>query len=185
MKKRAVLVYGQFGALADPVQLNALAARLRAIGFEVIIVQHFDSTAAYNYLFNFDGFKVMIGSSLGAMSVVVFAGYMAHRQIDFIGGFQPSDFDPSGHSVNIPLYRGQLQYDTITRAIIVPTNVKQGLVFRNPVVAMTGGLGHAAWIAANDKSTKLQTIEREDAHPGDFPPAQDTMFDTVKELANA
>jgi hypothetical protein len=182
MPKRAVLVYGQFGQLADPVSLNQLAGRLRAIGFEVIIVQHMDSKAAYDYLMGFHGMRVLIGSSLGAMSAVVFAGYMMHQQIDFVGGFQPSDYDPSGHDVEI---RENDPPDIITRAIEVPSNVANAVCFRNPVAALTGGLGHAAYVLDPSGNTKLVTYKREDAHPGDFGEAQDIMFNTVKGLANA
>ena len=61
--------------------------------------------------------------------------------------------------------------------VSVPDNVVSALCFRNPVAAATGGLGHAIWkLADGNTRTKLTVIERPDIHPGDFPPASDTMF---------
>jgi hypothetical protein len=182
-KARIVVAFGQFGRAADPINLPHFRDRLNQAGVETILVQHDDSKSAVNFLRGFRGFTGCVGSSLGAMSAVVFAGYLHPQEVDFVGGFQPSDYDPSGHSVNIPLHHGSepVPYDIVTRAIEVPATVRRAVCFRNPVVAATGGLGHAIYIAADPAKTKLTVIERLDVHPGDFPPAQDTMFDAVME----
>lgn len=185
-KARAAVVFGQFGGGADPFNLPAFRMRLTAIGFETILVQHFDTRRVYDFLHGFDGFCSIIGASLGAMSAVVFAGYLAPQTIHFVGGFQPSDYDPSGHSVNIPLHRGDsdIPYDVVTRAIEVPSNVVEALCFRNPVGPATGFLGHATFLAADTNKTTLTVRERLDVHPGDFPPAADEMFNRAVELAS-
>lgn len=180
---RLVGVFGQYGAVADPIFLPSFVKRVADRGVETILVQHFDSKAAYDFLHGYSGRVALVGSSLGAMSVVVFAGYLHPQRIDFIGGFQPSDWDPSGHAVFIRDPNG----DTITRAITVPSNVQKAVVFRNPVAAATGGLGHATWVLdpASNHTTDLKVIPRADVHAGDFPPAADIMFDQAMEALNA
>ena len=103
MSKRVAVIFGQFGAAADPANLPRFRFRLTSAGFETIIVQHTDSKKAFDFLHGFGGFCATVGSSLGAMSAIVFAGYLAPQTHHFAGGFQPSDYDPSGHTVNIPL----------------------------------------------------------------------------------
>lgn len=185
MKARVAVIFGQFGQAADPENLPAFRFRLTSAGVETILVQHTDSQKVYDFLHGFGGFCGTVGASLGAMSAVVFAGYLAPQTIHFAGGFQPSDFDPSGHTVNIPLYHGDSDepYDVVTRAIEVPSNVVESLCFRNPVAAATGGLGHATFLAADPKKTALTVRERIDVHPGDFGQAADIMFNTIIELA--
>ena len=184
MKKRVAVIFGQFGAAADPANLPRFRFRLTSADFETIIVQHTDSQKVFNFLHGFDGFCATVGASLGAMSAVVFAGYLHPQTVHFVGGFQPSDFDPSGHTVDIPLTRNGAVYDTVTRAITVPPNVRDALCFRNPVAAATGGLGHAIYVLDPDnQATELQVIERPDVHPGDFGDAADAMFNRIMELA--
>lgn len=171
---RVAVVFGQYGALADPANLPAFNARLLQAGIETILIQHYDSKSAYDFLHNYEGKKGLIGASLGAMSVLVFAGYLQPETIDFCGGFQPSDYDPSGHQV---LIKENDPPDVITRAITVPRNVKKALCFRNPIAAATGGLGHATWIKdSNNTTTMLAVLKRLDIHPGDFGDAADQMF---------
>ena len=43
MSKRAVCVFGQFGAAADPLNLPHFQQRLEEEGFETILVQHIDT----------------------------------------------------------------------------------------------------------------------------------------------
>lgn len=173
---RCVVVFGQFGAAADPVNLPKFRSRLATGGIETILIQHDDSRAAIDFLRDYNGKIALVGASLGAMSAVIFAGYLVPRPVNFVGGFQPSDYDPSGHSVSIQDHDPE---DLITRAIDVPSNVAEALCFRNPVAAMTGGLGHATYIAANPGSTRLTVVKRLDVHPGDFGEAADEMFDAV------
>jgi hypothetical protein len=172
---RIAVIFGQFGLAADPINLPHFRDRLNKAGCETILVEHYDSKAVVNFLRGYKGFTGIVGSSLGAMSSVIIAGYLAPQIINFVGGFQPSDFDPSGHSVAI--HSGA---DLIIRAVSVPKNVERALCFRNPVVAITGGLGHATYLLAPDNHrTKLEVIERPDIHPGDFGVAQDTMFNQI------
>lgn len=173
---RIAVMFGQFGVTADPISLPVFTKRLTDQGIETILVEHYDSKKVYDFLKGFAGFRGTVGSSLGAMSSVVCAGYLTPTPVDFVGGFQPSDWDPSGHSVNI-----QDGPDIITRAITVPANVRVAVCFRNPIVAATGGLGHATYIAHDPSKTKLTVINRLDVHPGDFPPAADIMLEKIVE----
>lgn len=181
-KARVAVIFGQYGAAADPANLPAFRFRLTSSGVETILVEHFDSQKVFSFLHGFDGFCATVGASLGAMSSVVCAGYLHPQTVHFVGGFQPSDFDPSGYTVNIPV-ETEFGPDVITRAIEVPVNVREALCFRNPQIAMTGGLGHATFIAADPQKTKLTVINRLDVHPGDFGEAADTMFNAIMELA--
>jgi len=182
MKARVAVVFGQFGAAADPQNLPRFRFRLTSAGLETILVQHTDSQKAFDFLHGFGGFCAVVGASLGAMSAIVFAGYLAPQTIHFAGGFQPSDFDPSGHTVSIPV-KTEFGDDLITRAIEVPTNVCEALCFRNPQLALTGGLGHATYVAADPQKTKLTVVNNLDVHPGDFGDAADAMFNTITERA--
>ena len=162
---RIAFVFGQFGAAADPLNLPNCEQRVKALGVETILVQHTDSQRVYDFLHGYSGFCGAIGSSLGAGAVVLFAKYLKPQKVHFLGGFQPSVWDPVMTEGNPPF-------------IAVPDSVAQGLCFRNPVWAITGGLGYATWKGNN--VTKLDVIEREDVHPGDFGEAQDQMVAAVK-----
>lgn len=167
---KVAVVFGQFGDAADPVNLPHFRDRLAQAGVGTILIQHTDSQAAYD--FNPDAY---VGASLGAMSVCIMAGYRNPTRVKFVGGFQPSAWDPTGHNVNIPH-----DPEPITRAVNVPGNVAQALCFRNPIWAATGGLGHATYIASA-LNTRLEVIDRPDVHPGDFGEAQDIMVARVLE----
>lgn len=180
MNARVAVMFGQYGGAADPINLPNFRNRLSQRGVETILVQHFDSKPVYDFLKGFDGFRGIVGASLGAMSSVVCAGYLSPTPIDFVGGFQPSDWDPSGHAVNLMVHT-EFGDDLITRAVTVPANVRAAVCFRNPQPALTGGLGHAAYIVADPQKTNLTTINRLDVHPGDFGVAQDTMVETIME----
>ena len=181
MKARIAIVFGQFGQLADPVNLPAFQQRLQKAGVGTILIQHTDSQQAYDFLRTFSGFVGIVGASLGAGAAPIIAGYLDKKKVDFIGGYQPSDWDPVMHEVSI-----QSGSDLITRAVNVPLNVVNALCFRNPVSALTGGLGHATYVLApGNTTTKLEVIERMDAHPGDFGAAQDTMVDRITALIAA
>lgn len=181
MSARIAVIFGQFGSLADPVNLPAFQQRLQQRGVETILVQHTDSQKTYDFLHAFNGFKGIVGASLGAGAAAVNAGYLRSERVDFVGGFQPSDWDPVMHEVSI-----QSGTDLITRAVDIQGNVVDALCFRNPIIFATGGLGHATYVKApGNTTTELTVIERDDAHPGDFGVAQDTMFDKVTTLVAA
>lgn len=173
---RIAVVFGQFGAAADPVNLPHFRDRLAQAGVETILVEHTDSKKVFDFLRGHNGSCAVVGASLGAGASPIFAGYLRGQTVDFVGGFQPSDWDPVMHAVSI-----QSGVDLITRAVTVPENVRDALCFRNPVAATTGGLGHATYVLdSNNKTTKLTVVERADVHPGDFGEAQDAMFAAVK-----
>lgn len=177
---RVAIMFGQFGAAADPINLPAFRDRLANAkkGIATILVQHTDSQKVYDFLSGYFGPRIIVGASLGAMSAVVCAGYLKPKQVTFVGGFQPSDWDPSGHDVRLEGPDG----DVITRAITVPDNVQNAMCFRNPIVAATGALGHATYIAADPAKTRLEVIPRNDPHPGDFGEAAGMMFEKIMEL---
>ena len=180
MSARIAVVFGQFGRLADPVNLPAFNQRLQQAGAQTILVQHTGSQQVYDFLRAFSGFCGIIGASLGAGAAPIMAGYLDTKKVA-VGGFQPSDWDPVMHEVSI-----QSGADLITRAVNVPANVTDALCFRNPVFAATGGLGHATYIRApGNVTTKLTIAERDDMHPGDSGAAQDAMFSWVTGLIKA
>lgn len=181
MNARIAVVFGQFGQLADPINLPVFEQRLQNEGAQTILIQHTDSQKVYEFLYGFGGFTGIVGASLGAGAAPIFAGYLQPALIDFVGGFQPSDWDPVMHEVSI-----QSGNDVITRAVNLPPNVVNALCFRNPIIALTGGLGHATYVLApGNTETNLSVIERMDAHPGDFGVAQDTMFNKIMALIAA
>jgi hypothetical protein len=176
MKIRAAVVFGQFGAVADPLNLPIFRNRLAKAGVETILVQHFDTQKVFDFLHNFPGRAGIFGSSLGAGVAPVMAGYLKDRPIDIVGGFQPSDWDPCLHPV---LIKDGL--DIITRAVAVPANVKFALCFRNPIAAGTLGLGHGTYVLAPENHfTELHVTKRADMHPGDFGISQDEMYAAAK-----
>ncbi len=167
-KGKVVVIFGQFGAAADPVNLPHFNNRLVGAGFQTILIEHTDSQKAYDFLRHYAGFKAIVGASLGAGASPIFAGNLKPATVDFVGGFQPSLWDPVMRN----------------GAVTVPDNVKYAVCFRNPVVAATGGLGAATYVLdPSNKTTKLSVIERNDVHPGDFGVAQDTMFSEIQALA--
>src|SRR5215469_16645324 len=119
---RIAVVFGQYGVVADPVNLPHFRDRLGEMGFETILVQHIDTKKVYDFLWGYHSFCGIVGSSLGAMSAVVMSGYLKPQMVDFVGGFQPSDWDPSGHAVNL-----KSGADIITRAVTVPVNVRRAV----------------------------------------------------------
>ena len=172
---RVAVVFGQFGAAADPVNLPHFRDRLAQAGVETILVEHTDTQKVFDFGRGYTKPFGIVGASLGAGVAPIMAGYLKPLAVDFVGGFQPSDWDPVMHAVCI-----KSGLDVITRAVTVPANVITALCFRNPNFALTGGLGHATYVL-DDARTKLQVIEREDPHPGDFGEAQDQMFDACME----
>jgi hypothetical protein len=174
---RVAVVYGQFGQIADPINLPHFNDRLKAAGVETILVQHTDTQQVYDWLHGYPGKCGVVGASLGAGVAPIMAGYLKPQKVNFVGGFQPSDWDPVMHPVSI-----QSGSDVITKAVTVPNNVLNALCFRNPVIGSTGGLGHATYVIDPDNQiTDLRVVERVDVHPGDFGDAQDIMFNAVME----
>jgi hypothetical protein len=172
MSARIAVVFGQFGAVADPVNLPHFRDRLTQAGVETILVQHTDTQEVYDFLYRCADPVGVIGASLGAGVAPIMAGYVGPKLVAFVGGFQPSDWDPVMHR----------DPATGLMTVCVPGNCVRALCFRNPVAAATGGLGHAIYkLADGNTRTKLTVIERPDIHPGDFPPASDTMYAAAME----
>lgn len=182
-KGRIAVIFGQYGVLADPINLPHFRDRLDGLGFETILVEHTDTQKVRLFLIGYTGFTGITGASLGAGSAAVIAGYLKpERTIDFVGGFQVSDYDPSTH----PIAHDPLDPRAPARAVDITSNVQYALAFRNPILAATGGLGHATYVLApGNTTTKLEVIERNDVHPGDFGPAQDTMVQRIQEQSHA
>ena len=149
--------------------LPTFKTRLEGIGCEVIIVPHTGSQASYDFLKGFVGFKGIFGDSLGAGAANAFAENQG-VEIDFVGGFQPSNYDPL------------CKYDPVAKlyCIQVPRNVKFAHCFRNPNWFETGGLGNATYERVpGDKQPCLVTLHN-GVHPDDWGYTQDIMFNQVK-----
>jgi hypothetical protein len=129
-------------------------------------------------------FLAIFGSSLGANNAPdVAQDLIGHRTIDFMVGFQPSQY-----GTHVP----------------IPVNVKHALCFFNPVWIITAGLGNYQWVLAPDNDgtivvqdtkgkwttqrtgkggTFLQVIENLDLHPADFDTAlQDIALNEMQAL---
>lgn len=170
---RAAVVFGQFDAAADPVNLPQFENKLKVSGFETVLVQHTDTQKVYDFLRGYKQFTAIVGASLGAGVAPIMAGYLRPDQVNFVGGFQPSDWDPVMHT----------DPATGLRAVSVANNVSNAMCFRNPIAAATGGLGHAIYVLApGNQVTKLEVIERPDIHPGDFGVAADQMLARILSL---
>lgn len=165
---RVVVAFGQFGAVADPKNLPSFHTAVVNAGHEAILVQHFATQQAIQFLRGYPGKVGLVGASLGAGAVPIWAGYL-QAPVNFVGGFQPSDFDPVMHT--------QLVDGEELKCVTVPKNVAETLCFRNPMAIATEGLGHATYILdAKNKTTQLKVVNRLDPHPGDFGPAADLML---------
>lgn len=163
---RVAVVFGQYGGAADPVNLPHFRDRVAQAGHETVLVQHTDTQKVYDWKPD-----AIVGASLGAGAAPIMAGYLKPKIIRFVGGFQPSDWDPVMH----------VDPTSGLRCVTVPDNVLEALCFRNPDPVETAGLGHAAYVVANHLKTKLTVVERHDIHPGDFGLAQDIMIEKLLE----
>ena len=149
--------------------LPTLKMRFEALGISTIIVPHTGSQAAYDFLKGYVGFKAMLGDSLGAGAVNDFAQQL-DEPIDFVGGFQPSNYDPlAKFDPEENLYYLQ-----------VPRNVKFAHCIRNPNWFETVGLGNATYERVpGDKQPCLVTLHN-GTHPDDWGYTQDIMVNQVK-----
>lgn len=83
--------------------------------------------------------------------------------IDFVGGFQPSLYDPRVHN----------------GVIAVPTNVVKAHCIYDPNFVDTGGLGAARYVLPPGSKTILTVTQHPGAHPDDWGVSQDMMFNDV------
>ncbi len=101
------------------------------------------------------------------------SGDLTDGPVDFVGGFQPSDWDP--------IAQGPLHNKTVT----VAKNVLVAHCIWNPAFIETGGLGNAHYVITPGAKTKLTTTEHHGAHPDDWGYSQDLMFNHVMQLIGA
>jgi hypothetical protein len=143
--------------------------RLLALGVECRIFTHDARQDGYNYLHAFVGFRGLAGDSLGAGSAALFAGDLK-GPVDFVGGFQPSAWDPIG--------KGPLS----NRYITVPPNVRYAHCIWDPVFLDTFGLGNCHYVITQGTKTVLSETRHRGAHPDDWGYAQDVMMSHIQLL---
>ena len=170
MTARIALIGGQGWPLTEtPAGLPALSARFKARGVEVQTYAHDARQAIRDWLHGFKGFRGEIGDSLGAGSAGLFPGDL-EGDVDFAGGFQPSDWDP--------IAQGPLT----DRVVVVAKNVRFAHCIWNPAFVETGGLGNAHYVITPGSKTILTTTEHHGTHPDDWGYSQDLMFNHVMQL---
>jgi hypothetical protein len=130
---------------------------------------HADRQGISSFLAGATGFVGLIGDSLGAGAAALYAGDIKGL-VDFVGGFQPSAWDPIG------------QGPISGRTILVAANVKVAHCIWNPVFVETGGLGNAHYVVHSGSKTVLTTTEHHGMHPDDWGYAQNLMVNHVSQL---
>jgi hypothetical protein len=167
MTARIALIGGQGWPLTETqAGLPALATRLTTEHVEVQTFSHASRQQIHEYLDRYVGFRALIGDSLGAGAAALYAGDQAGT-IDFVGGFAPSAWDPSGQG---PVH---------ARTITVAKNVLVAHCIWDPVFIDTGGLSAAHYVIAEGARTRLTVTEHRGAHPDDWGYSQDLMFSHV------
>jgi hypothetical protein len=166
---RIALIGGQGWPLTETqAGLPTLAKRLEQLGVTVKTFSHANRLGINSFLDQAAGFVGLIGDSLGAGAAALYAGDIK-RPVDFVGGFQPSAWDPIG------------QGPVSARRITVAPNVKVAHCIWDPVFVETAGLGNAHYVVHPGK-TALTTTEHHGAHPDDWGYAQDLMVNHVSQL---
>jgi len=171
---RIALIGGQGWPLTETMAgLPALATRLVAAHVEVQTFAHDARQAIRDWLWHYAGFRGLIGDSLGAGASALYAGDLTDGNVDFVGGFQPSAWDPIG------------QGPVSDRTILVAANVLVAHCIWDPAFIDTGGLGNAHYVLPAGSKTKLTTTEHHGPHPDDWGYAQDLMFAHVMTCVEA
>ncbi len=174
MNARIALIGGQGWPVTETMAgLPTLSSRLMTKGVEVKTFSHLARQDIRNWLWHYVGFRGLIGDSLGAGASALYAGDLTDGPVDFVGGFQPSDWDP--------IAQGPLHNKTVT----VAKNVLVAHCIWNPAFIETGGLGNAHYVITPGAKTKLTTTEHHGAHPDDWGYSQDLMFNHVMQLIGA
>ena len=165
MNPRIVLMYGMGGALVEwwANGNRLLETRLRAIGFQTLLVNWNERQKAYDFLHGHTGKIALCGDSLGAGSAAQYAGDH-QRAVDFVGGFQPSDYDTRAKR----------------KTILVPLNVVRAHCIYDPRFVDTLGLGQSQYVLPPKSKTILTTTQHPGAHPDNWGVAQDIMFNDIK-----
>lgn len=167
MKARIALIGGQGWPLTETeAGLPTLEARLRAKGIDARTFAHDARQPIHDFLNVTVDFRALIGDSLGAGASALYAGDL-RDQMDFVGGFQPSAWDPIG--------QGPIN----SRIIVVARNVLVAHCIYDPNFADTGGLGNAHYVITPGSATRLTVTAHYGAHPDDWGYAQDLMFTHV------
>jgi hypothetical protein len=173
MTVRVALIGGQGYPLTETqAGLPTLKKRLNTVGIDTGQgpFKHTDRQQIRDWLYGFKGFRALIGDSLGAGVAALYAGDL-DGSVDFVGGFQPSAWDPVG--------QGPIN----DRVIVVSFKVKVAHCIWNPSFVETGGLGNAHYVITPGSKTDLTTTEHHGAHPDDWGYAQDLMFNHLYQLA--
>jgi hypothetical protein len=169
---RIALIGGQGWPLTETqAGLPTLATRLQQLGVIVKTFGHADRQGISAFMVGGAGFRGLVGDSLGAGAAALYAGDFK-GPINFVGGFQPSAWDPIG------------QGPISARVITVAPNVKVAHCIWDPVFVETGGLGNAHYVVHPGK-TILTTTEHHGAHPDDWGYAQDLMVNHISQLLKA
>ena len=171
---RVALIGGQGYPLTETqAGLPTLKQRLNAKGIDTGAgpFPHTARQQIRDWLYHYKGFRALIGDSLGAGAAALYAGDL-DGDVDFVGGFQPSAWDPIGS--------GPIN----SRMIVLPSNVKIAHYIWDPMWADTAGLGNAHYVISNTR-TKLTTTEHRGAHPDDWGYAQDLMFNHLMQVIGA
>ena len=175
MTPRIALIGGQGYPLTETqAGLPTLKRRLNAKGVDTGAgpFAHTDRQAIRDWLHGYKGFRGLIGDSLGAGAAALYAGDL-DGDVDFAGGFQPSDWDP--------VAQGPIN----NKVVVVAKNVLVAHCIWNPTFVETGGLGNAHYVITPGSKTKLTTTEHHGAHPDDWGYSQDMMFNHVMMLIGA
>jgi hypothetical protein len=174
MTARIALIGGQGYPLTETqAGLPALKKRLNAKGIDTGVgpFKHTDRQSIRDWLYGFKGFRALIGDSLGAGASALYAGDL-DGNVDFVGGFQPSDWDPIA------------QGPTNNRVVVVAKNVLVAHCIWDPFFLETGGLGNAHYVISKGAKTVLTTTEHRGPHPDDWGYSQELMFNHVMQLVS-
>ena len=166
MTPRIALIGGQGWPATETVWgLPTLERRFHEVGFEAQQFSHLARQEIRDYLRASTGLLGLIGDSLGAGAAALYPlDLQPSRYVTFVGGFQPSAWDPIG------------QGPTSSRTIKVAPNVRFAHCIWDPIFTDTAGLGNAHYMVTPGSKTTLTLTEHRGAHPDDWGWAQDLMF---------
>lgn len=141
--------------------------RMRSrFGGKVMIVGYYqwtDAVAAQMSATPLNTKLISFGDSCGA-SAGPYDAAAVTRNVDLIGGFQPSIYCGGGGGFTEP----------------VPANVLNAIEVYNPSCISTGGLGCRLWtLASNFPAGRLTIVQRPDMHPGVNVDSENDMLDKM------
>jgi hypothetical protein len=164
MMARIVIFYGLGGAAVEwwPNGEKLLQQKFQLKRVDTLLLNWDQRQDAYGYLHGFLGFRGLVGDSFGAGSAAQYAADL-EGNVDFVGGFQPSNYDPRA----------------VDGKITVPANVERAHCIHDSVWTDTLGLGQGVYVEANPAKTKLLVTDHRGAHPDDWGYSQDLMFNEI------